>query len=34
VRELTQVRTLPPIPRPRMMMIMTAVNFYSEVSFS
>src|SRR5918993_3503295 len=31
VRELSQVRTLAPIPRPRMMM-MTAVNFYSHIN--
>ena len=31
VRELNQVRTLAPIPRPRMMM-MTAVNFYSHIN--
>ena len=31
VRELTQVRTLAPIPRPRMIMN-TAVNFYSHIS--
>ena len=30
VRELSQVRTLAPIPRPRMMM-KTAVNFYSHI---
>jgi 2,4-diketo-3-deoxy-L-fuconate hydrolase len=33
VRELSQVRTLAPIPRPRMMM-MTAVNFYSHINES
>lgn len=33
VRDLTQVRTLAPIPRPRMMM-MTAVNFYSHIAES
>jgi 2,4-diketo-3-deoxy-L-fuconate hydrolase len=31
VRELSEVRTLAPIPRPRMMM-MTAVNFYSHIN--
>jgi 2-keto-4-pentenoate hydratase/2-oxohepta-3-ene-1,7-dioic acid hydratase in catechol pathway len=31
VRELTQVRTLAPIPRPRMIMN-TAVNFYSHIA--
>jgi len=31
VRELGQVRTVAPIPRPRMMM-MTAVNFYSHIN--
>ena len=31
VRELTQVQTLAPIPRPRQIM-MTAVNFYSHIS--
>ena len=31
VRDLGQVRTLAPIPRPRMMM-MTAVNFYSHIN--
>ena len=33
VRDLKQVRTLAPIPRPRMMM-MTAVNFYSHIDES
>jgi 2-keto-4-pentenoate hydratase/2-oxohepta-3-ene-1,7-dioic acid hydratase in catechol pathway len=33
VRELSQVKTLAPIPRPRMMM-MTAVNFYSHINES
>jgi len=33
VRELAQVRTLAPIPRPRLMM-MTAVNFYSHINES
>ena len=31
IRELGQVRTVAPIPRPRMMM-MTAVNFYSHIN--